>query len=92
MPRRNARACAIGLLPSSRAHIIGVVVREITSEIRMDTDKVTVNSRNSLPIRPPASMKGMNTATSDRLMDTTVKPTSRAPSRAACMRSMPASM
>ena len=58
----------------------------------MDTDKVTVNSRNILPTMPPANMKGMNTATSDRLMDTTVNPTSRAPSSAALMRDMPASM
>ena len=35
---------------------------------------------------------GMNTATSDRLIDSTVKPTSRAPSSAASMRSMPASI
>ena len=35
---------------------------------------------------------GMNTATSDRLIDSTVKPTSRAPSSAALKRSMPASM
>jgi len=34
----------------------------------------------------------MNTATSDRLIDSTVKPTSRAPSSTAFMRGMPASM
>ena len=34
----------------------------------------------------------MKTATSDRLIDSTVKPTSRAPCKAACIRSMPASM
>ena len=34
----------------------------------------------------------MNTAISDTLIDTTVKPTSRAPCRAASMRPMPASM
>jgi len=77
---------------SSSEHIMGVVVREITREMRMDTDKVTVNSRNIRPTMPPANMKGMNTATNDRLMDTTVKPTSRAPSRAALMRDMPASI
>ena len=57
----------------------------------MATDNVTVNSRNIRPMMPPANMNGMNTATSERLMDTTVKPTSRAPSRAARMRGMPAS-
>jgi hypothetical protein len=30
---------------SSRAHIIGVVVREITIEIRMAIERVTANSR-----------------------------------------------
>ena len=34
----------------------------------------------------------MNTATSDRLIETTVKPTSWAPLRAARMRGMPSSM
>ena len=34
---------------------MGVVVSETTSEIRIDTDKVTVNSRNSLPTIPPRS-------------------------------------
>ena len=34
----------------------------------------------------------MNTAISDRLIDSTVKPTSRAPSSAACRRGMPASI
>ena len=34
----------------------------------------------------------MNTATSDRLMETTVKPTSRAPSSGRIKRFMPASM
>ena len=55
-------------------------------------DRVTVNSLNILPTMPPANMKGMNTAISDRLMDTTVNPTSRAPSSAALIRDMPASM
>ena len=58
----------------------------------MATDRVIVNSRNSLPTMPPASMNGMNTAISDRLIDTTVKPTSRAPSSAAAIRLIPASM
>ena len=64
---------------SSSEHIMGVVVKEITSEINIATDKVTVNSRKISPTIPPANMNGMNTATSDRLMETTVKPTSRAP-------------
>ena len=76
---------------SSQAHIIGVVVSEITSEISTATDSVTANSRNSRPIWPPMNSSGINTATSDKLIATTVKPTSRAPSSAAVKRSMPAS-
>ena len=53
-----SRAC--GSRPSSsREHIIGVVVSEITSEMRIATDSVTLNSRNSLPTMPPANMNGM---------------------------------
>ncbi len=64
----------------------------MTREIRIEIDRVTVNSRNSLPGMPPNNMKGRNTATSDRLMETTVKPTSWAPLRAARMRGTPLSM
>ena len=77
---------------SSHAHIMGVVVSEITSEIITAADNVMANSRNSRPTWPSMNSSGMNTATSDRLIDSTVKPTSRAPCSAACMRSMPASM
>ncbi len=71
---------------------MGVVVSEITSEIITAADSVTANSRNSRPTWPPMNSRGMNTATSDRLIDSTVKPTSRAPCSAAVKRSMPASM
>ncbi len=64
----------------------------MTSEISTAADSVTANSRNNRPTWPPMKSSGMNTATSDRLIDSTVKPTSRAPSSAACMRPMPASM
>ena len=45
-----------------------------------------------MPTIPPDNMNGTNTATSERLIDTTVNPTSRAPRSDACMRGMPASM
>ena len=64
----------------------------MTSEIITAADSVTANSRNSRPICPSMNSSGMNTATSDRLIDSTVKPTSRAPSSAASTRSMPFSM
>ena len=62
-----------------REHIIGVVVSDTSSDISTATESVTENSRNSRPTMPPMSRIGMNTATSDRLIDSTVKPTSRAP-------------
>ena len=71
---------------------MGVVVREMTSEIITAADSVTANSRNSRPVCPPMNSSGMNTATSDTLIDNTVKPTSLAPSSAALKRSIPASM
>ena len=77
---------------SRNAHIIGVVVREISSEIITAAERVTANSRNSRPTWPPMNSNGMKTATRLTLIDTTVKPTSRAPSSAASNRFMPASM
>ena len=65
-------------------HIIGVVVRETTIETSIATDSVMPNSRNSRPTIPPISTIGMNTATSETLIDTTVKAISRAPRIAAC--------
>ena len=62
-----------------REHSIGVVVSETSSEISTATESVIENSRNSRPTIPPMSRIGMNTATSDRLIESTVKPTSRAP-------------
>ena len=78
-------------LRSNMAHSIGVVVSEMTSEIITAADSVTANSRNSRPACPPMNKSGMNTATSDTLMVSTVKPTSRAPCSAACLRERPIS-
>ena len=70
---------------------MGVVVSETTSEIPMATESVTANSRKRRPTTPPISKIGMNTATSERLMDSTVKPISRAPRSAAASGGWPAS-
>ena len=70
---------------------MGVVVSEISSEIITATDSVTANSRNMRPTCPPMNSSGMNTATSETLMVSTVKPTSRAPSSAAWRRAAPCS-
>ena len=73
------------------AHIIGVVVSEMTMETRMAVDSVTANSRNSRPTIPPISSSGMNTAISEMLMVRTVKPISLAPCKVAAKASIPAS-
>ena len=62
---------------------MGVVVNETTIDTMMAAVSTTANSRNRRPTTPPIMRMGMNTATSDRLIDTTVKPISRAPRYAA---------
>ena len=57
----------------------------------MAVESTTANSRNSRPTIPPISKIGMKTATSETLMDSTVKPTSRAPRNAASMGLIPCS-
>ena len=52
---------------------------------------VTANSRNSRPTLPAMSRIGMKTATSDVLIESTVKPISREPLSAACSGGSPAS-
>ena len=76
---------------SSSAHIIGVVVSDTTIDTRMAADNTTANSWNSRPTMPPISRIGRNTATSDKLIDNTVNPISRAPSMLACKAVLPRS-
>jgi hypothetical protein len=64
-----------------RAHIMGVVVSETTRETRMATEIVTANSRNRRPTMPPINRMGVNTVTSETLMESTVKPISPARAR-----------
>ena len=71
------------LLLRKREHIIGVKVSAMHPETRIATVTVTANSRNSRPTMPPISSSGMNTATSERLIETMVKPISPAPLSAA---------
>ena len=54
------------------------------------TDSVTANSRNRRDYAAH-QQDGRNTAISETLIETTVKPTSLAPRRAACMRGIPSS-
>ena len=61
-------------------------------EIKIATDNTTANSWNSRPMMPPMSKMGMNTAIKDRLIESTVKAISLAPTRAASSGVKPASM
>ena len=55
-------------------------------------EMVAANSRNTRPTTPPMKNTGMNTATSDTVIDRIVKPISLAPLKAAEKASMPASI
>ena len=58
----------------------------------MATPMVTANAWNSRPISPPRNSTGMNTATSEIVIETTVNPISREPVMAAVMTGSPFSM
>ena len=75
-----------------RLHSIGVRLSETKPEIRMATLMVTANSWNRRPMMPLMNSTGMKTAASESVMERMVKPISRAPSMAACMRGLPISM
>ena len=75
-----------------RPHIIGVSVSEITAETTTETDSVTANSLNSRPTTPVMNNSGMNTAISETVSDTMVKPICAAPRYAASSGRMPCSM
>jgi hypothetical protein len=60
-------------------------------DTKIATDSTTENSRNRRPTIPPIISSGMNTATREMLMVSTVNPISCAPCRAACIGFMPAS-
>ena len=71
---------------------MGVVVSDTSMDSKMAADMTTANSRKKRPTMPPMNNMGTNTAISDRLIETTVKPISRAPSSAACRAVLPRSM
>jgi hypothetical protein len=75
----------------SRALIMGVSVNERTADSVMAIARVTANSRNRRPTRPPMKRIGMKTASSDTVMETMVKPICLAPSSAASSGGMPRS-
>ncbi len=75
-----------------RAQSIGVSVSETKPETRIATVIVTANSWKTRPTTPLISKTGMNTATSEKVMDRIVKAISFAPLRAASNGFMPFSM
>ena len=60
-------------------------------EISTATESVSENSVNRRPTMPPKKSSGANTAISDSVIETTVKPTSAAPRIAASTRGTPSS-
>ena len=66
-----------------REHIIGASVSDTSAETAIEAVTVSANSRNRRPMMPLMSSSGMNTATSEQEIDSTVKPISREPLSAA---------
>src|SRR5262249_6439159 len=79
-------------LPRTRAHNIGVSVSDTNPETTIATAIDTANSRNTRPTIPPINSTGMNTAISEKVIDTIVNPISREPFKAASNGRMPPSM
>jgi hypothetical protein len=69
-----------------------VSVSDTKAETITADDTVMANSRNSRPTMPPISSSGMNTAISEMLIETIVKPISPAPFNAASSGFMPSSI
>ncbi len=71
---------------------MGVRVSETKPEMMIAIEMVTANSRNTRPTMPPIKRTGMNTAISEKVIDTMVKPISREPFSAASNGRIPPSM
>ena len=82
----------VWLYRRKRLPSIGVRLRETKPEIRIAMVMVTENSCSSRPTMPPMNSTGMNTATSEMVMEIIVKPISLDASSAASMRPLPISM
>ena len=70
----------------------GVRVSDTKADMTTATVTVTANSRNSRPTMPPMNSSGMNTAISEKVIDTMVKPIWPAPFSAASNGRSPSSM
>ena len=71
---------------------MGVRLRETTPDTRMATPIVTANSWSRRPRIPLIKSTGMKTAAKDSVIETMVKPISRAPLKAASIGCSPTSM
>ena len=91
-PREAALRRAARATRRKRLHSIGVSVTDTTPEIRIAVVIVTANSRNSRPRMPLMNRIGMNTAASDIVIETIVKPISCEPLSAASSGVSPCSM
>jgi len=76
----------------NRLDSMGVSVSDTTPDTSTATPIVTANSLNSRPTMPPRNSTGMNTAASESVIDTIVKPISRDPPSAASIGRSPSSM
>ena len=74
-----------------REHSIGASVSDTSADTAIEAVTVSANSRNSRPMMPLISSSGMNTAISEKLIDSTVKPISREPLSAASNGDSPSS-
>ena len=91
-PTRSSRvASGLGAARTKCAQIIGVTVSETTVDTTMANTSVTENSRSRRPTMPSMNRSGMKAATSETLIEITVKPICRAPSSAARIGEMPRS-
>ncbi|CAM5636322.1 hypothetical protein RLIN73S_06225 [Rhodanobacter lindaniclasticus] len=88
----GAAAARVRWPPRKRPHSAGVSVSETAADTTIAATRVIANSCMNMPATPPANSSGMNTATSEAVIETMVKPISRAPVSVACLRSMPSSM
>src|SRR5262245_3570944 len=89
--RSNQVAFGLGGACTKWAQIIGVSVSDTTVETAIAKASVTENSRNTRPTTPLMNNSGMKAATSDTLIEITVKPIWRAPSSAAWIGAIPLS-
>ena len=88
---RRRSSCSAAVL-RKRLQSIGVSVTDTRPDTRIAAVIVTANSRNRRPRMPLMKRIGMNTAASDTVIDTIVKPISLEPFSAASSGASPSSM